>query len=55
MARFGLARAMSAQAGTVTPEARALAEQALTILQGKGNAYAPEQRAVRAWLARPAR
>ncbi len=53
MARYGLARAMSAQAGSVTPEARALAEQSLTILQGMGTAFAPEQRAVRAWLARP--
>ncbi|HEY0135268.1 MAG TPA: tetratricopeptide repeat protein, partial [Nannocystis sp.] len=55
LSRYGLARAMSAQAGTVTPDARALAEQALTTLQAKGPAFAPEQRAVRAWLARPAK
>ena len=53
MARYGLARAMSAQAGSVTPEARALAEAALTVLQGKGPAFAAEQKAVRGWLARP--
>ncbi len=53
MARYGLARAMSAQAGSVTPEARALAEAALTVLQGKGPFFAIEQKAVRGWLARP--
>ncbi len=50
MARYGLARAMSAQSGSISPEARTLAEQALTVLQDRGNAFAPEQRAVRAWL-----
>ena len=50
MARWGMARAMSAQSGSITPEARALAEQALTVLQGKGPAYAVETRAVRTWL-----
>ena len=51
MSRFGLARAISAQAGTITPEARALAEQAATVLQARGAAFAPEQKLVRAWLA----
>ncbi len=49
LARFGLARALAAEAGAVTPEARALADQALATLQTRGPAYAPEARMIRAW------
>ncbi|RTL04497.1 MAG: tetratricopeptide repeat protein [Acidimicrobiia bacterium] len=49
LARFGLARALSAEAGVVTPEARALADQALATLQARGPGFAPEARMIRAW------
>jgi len=49
LARFGLARALAAEAGSVTPEARALADQALATLQARGPGFAPEARLVRAW------
>ena len=55
MARFGLARARSAASGGLAPAARELAEQALAALQHLGPAYAPEQKAVRAWLSARAR
>ncbi len=50
LARFGLARALTAQSGAITPEARGLADQALAALGGRGPAFAPEAKAVRAWL-----
>ncbi len=50
LARFGLARAMSAEAGTITPEARTLADQALATLQARGPGFAPEARMIRSWL-----
>jgi len=50
LARFGLARALTAEAGAITPEARAIAEQALTTLEARGPAFAPELRTIRAWL-----
>jgi len=49
LARFGLARALTAEAGAVTPEARALADQALATLQARGPGFAPEARMIRAW------
>ena len=55
LARFGLARAHSAESGGLAPIARELAEQALAALQHHGPAYAPEQKAVRAWLSARAR
>ena len=55
MARFGLARALSAASGGLAPAARELAEQALAALTHHGPAYAPEQKAVRAWLSARAR
>jgi tetratricopeptide (TPR) repeat protein/predicted Ser/Thr protein kinase len=49
LARFGLARALTAEAGAVTPEARALADQALATLQARGPGFAPEARMIRGW------
>jgi tetratricopeptide (TPR) repeat protein/predicted Ser/Thr protein kinase len=53
--RFALARALTAQAGAPTPEARTLAAQALATLEEKGEAFAREAAEVRAWIARHAR
>ncbi len=50
LARFGGARALTAHAGALTPEARALALDALTILDARGPAFAPEADELRAWL-----
>ncbi len=50
LARFGLARAIRGKTSDISPAARELAEQALTALEHHGPAYAPEQKAIRAWL-----
>ncbi len=50
LARFGQARALSAPDESLTPEARALAEDALAILQTRGPAFAPEADELRNWL-----
>ncbi len=51
LVRFGMARALAMKSGARTPEARALAEQALTVLQDVAREYPDELREVRAWLA----
>ncbi|HEY0138066.1 MAG TPA: serine/threonine-protein kinase [Nannocystis sp.] len=50
LARFGMARALAAQAGETTPAARALAEQALAALRPAANHYPTELAELRAWL-----
>jgi tetratricopeptide (TPR) repeat protein/predicted Ser/Thr protein kinase len=50
LARFGLARALAAAAGALTPEARALAEQALATLHARGPGFTSEARTIRGWL-----
>ena len=50
LARFGMARALAAQAGEPTPAARALAEQALAALRPVANLYPTELAELRAWL-----
>jgi len=50
LARFGLARALAAEAGTITADARALADQALATVHARGPDFAPEARTIRAWL-----
>jgi len=51
LARFGQARALGALAGALTPEARALADAALAVLQAHDPAFTPEADEVRSWLA----
>jgi hypothetical protein len=50
LARFGMARALAAQAGGPTPAATALAEQALAALRPVANHYPTELAELRAWL-----
>jgi len=51
LARFGLARARTAESGVLDPVDRSLADQSLLALQNLGPAYLAEQDVVRAWLA----
>jgi tetratricopeptide (TPR) repeat protein len=50
LARFGHARALTVIAGALTPEARALADDALAILTARGPAFAAETDELRTWL-----
>jgi len=51
LARFGEARALTAPAEPLSPDARARADEALAILHARGPAFTPEADEIRVWLA----
>jgi serine/threonine protein kinase/tetratricopeptide (TPR) repeat protein len=51
LARFGEARALTAPGEPLSPDARALADEALAILHARGPTFTPEADEIRAWLA----